>query len=215
MTTIRLINDNELSPADFLNVTAAVSHFVPLVTKAWGLAPVSVVGGGTPAPTDWVVNITETNRLVGARGYHKDVNGVPTAYVSLRAAGRVYGTYIKPLFYKGGLVHPAIYSEGVVTVICHEIAEMLCDPIVENFSKPDAQGRNWLIEVCDHVFGSYSFYSVDGRTCVLPDVTTPNFYELGSHAPYSLFGGATAPFTMSKNGYGYFRNPSGVLEKII
>jgi hypothetical protein len=214
MPTIRLINDNELTEADFVNVTAAVAHFVPLITKAWGLPTYQVVGGGVAQAGDWVVNITEKNRLAGANGYHEDINGIPVAYCSLRGAGRIYGTYLKPFTFQGKLVHPAIYSEGIVTVICHEIAEMLCDPQVVNYSKPDAQGREWLIEVCDHVFGSYSFYVVDGQVAVLPDVTTPAFYEVGSKAPYSIFGGATAPFTMTKSGYGYYKDSHGVLQRL-
>ena len=97
MTTIRLINDNELSAQDFSNITAAVTHFVPLVTKAWNLPTYNVVGGGTPNKGDWIVNITEKNRVTGASGYHDDVNGVPTAYCSLKASGRIYGTYLKPM----------------------------------------------------------------------------------------------------------------------
>ena len=215
MATIRLINDNELNEADFGAVTAAVAHFVPLVTKAWGLPTMAVVGGGLVQPGDWVVNITEKNKLSGANGYHEVVNGTPVAYCSLRSIGRTYGTYLKPLQINGKLIHPAIYSEGLVTVICHEIAEMLCDPQVNTYSKPDAQGRPWLIEVCDHVFGSYSFYSVNGKICVLPDITTPAFYEVNSKGPYSIFGGAIAPFTMSKSGYGFYKDTAGNLHRIV
>ena len=214
MTTIRLINDNELSETDFVNVTAAVAHFVPLITKAWNLPAMTVVGGGITQPGDWIVNITEQKRIVGASGYHEDVNGIPVAYVSYKSAGRIYGTYLKPMQLLGKIIHPAIYSEGVVTVICHEIAEMLCDPQVNTYSKPDAQGREWLIEVCDHVFGSYSFYTVNGQVCVLPDITTPNYYKTGSQAPYSLFGGAVAPFTLTKAGYGYYKDNSGTLQRL-
>lgn len=214
MAVIRLINDNELSDADLANVTAAVSHFVPLVAKAWNQPAMSVVAGGTPAPGDWVVNITEKNRVAGAAGYHDDVNGVPTAFCSLRASGRIYGTYLKPMVYKGNLVHPAIYTSGLVTVICHELAEMIGDPLIQSYSKPDSQGREWLIEVCDHVFGSYSYYSVNGNICIIPDVTTPAFYQVGSKGPWSIFGGAPAAFTMTKSGYGFYKGTNGALERI-
>ena len=83
MITIRLINDNELSATDFSYVCQAIKYFVPLVTKAWNLPPVTVATGQTIQTGDWVVYITEKNRVAGATGYHDNVNGVPTAYCSL------------------------------------------------------------------------------------------------------------------------------------
>ena len=91
---------------------------------------------------------------------------------------------------------------------------MLGDPMITNYSKPDSKGREWLIEVCDHVFCSYSFYSVNGQIAVLPDVTTPNFYETGAKGPFSIFGGATAAFTMTPAGYGYYKDSSGQLVRL-
>lgn len=214
MTTLRLVNDNELSTADFAAITAAVRYFVPQVTQAWKLPAVTIVTGPTPNPGDWMVYITEKNRVSGASGYHDDVNGVPTAYCSLAASYRVYGHYLKPLIVKGVVISPALFTPGLITTICHEIAEMLCDSSIESYSKPDSKGREWLIEVCDHVFGYYSNYVVNGNACILPDVTTPAFYELGAKGPFSILGGATAPFTMTKNGYGYYKGTNGVLEKI-
>lgn len=214
MTTLRLINDNELSTTDFAIVTQAVTHFVPLVANAWNLKGVTVVAGGTPLKGEWPVYITEKKRVAGAAGYHDDINGVPTAYCSLAASYRIYGHYIAPYIVKGAVVHPALFTEGLVTTVCHEIAEMLCDSFIKTFSKPDAKGRQWLIEVCDHVFGSYSNYVVNGNNCILPDVTTPAFYELGAKGPYSIIGGATAPFTMTPTGYAYYKDASGNLQKV-
>ena len=175
---------------------------------------VTVVGGGTPSATDWVVNITEKNKLAGASGYHEDINGVPVAYVSYKTAGRTYGTYLKPMTFLGKVIHPAIYSEGVVTVICHEIAEMLCDPQVNSYSKPDSQGREWLIEVCDNVFGVYQSITVNNQLCVIPDVTTPAFYDQHGQAPYDIFNTIQAPFIMSPKGYGYYYDLNNKLTKI-
>ena len=177
MAVINLINDNELSAEDFGNLVSAVEYFVPLVTKAWGIQPFTINANAPINAGDWVVRITEQNRHQGAAGYHDVVNGSPIAFCSLKASGRVYGTYIKPLVIKGKQITPALYTPGLVTTVCHEIAEMLCDPQIKSISAKDTQGRTWLIEVCDHVFGSYQNYTVNGKNCILPDVTTPAFYE--------------------------------------
>lgn len=209
--TIRLINDCGIAAADFDTMTKAVQHFVPLVTSAWNIPDVTVVSGGTPAATDWLVYATEKNRVTGAAGYHKTIAGVPVAYCSLKAVnGKIPGLFHRPLIFKGNVLRPATYSSGLVTVMCHEIAEMLCDPQIATVSAQDKNGRNWLVEVCDHVFGSYSMFG----TCVLPDVTTPAFYSLTGAAPYSIFGAAKAPFTMTPTGYGYWKDSKGILNKI-
>jgi hypothetical protein len=116
------------------------------------------------------------------------------------------------MVFQGKLVHPALYSEGLVTTICHEIAEMIGDPMVTSFSSPDSKGRKWLMELCDPVFGSYSFYSVNGQIAILPDFALPSFYDVHGKAPFSFFGGATAAFTMTPAGYGYYEGPSGLVR---
>lgn len=214
MATIRLINDNSLPASDFTNLVEAVKYFVPLVTKAWNINSFTIEANGSINTGDWVVYITEKNRKVGAAGYHTVTNDVPIAYCSLRASGRTYGTYIKPLVLRGKQILPARYTSGLVTVVCHEIAEMLCDPQIKTISGKDAKDRTWLIEVCDHVFGSFQNYVVNNINCVLPDVTTPAFYDVNGKAPYSLFNAATAPFTMTAKGYGYYYDNNGKLIKL-
>lgn len=209
--TIRLINDCGIAAADFDTVTKAVQYFVPLVAKAWNIPDVTVVNGGTPAPTDWLVYATEKNRSVGALGYHSVKGGIPVAYCSLKAvANKLWGLYHRPMIVKGKTIRPATFSSGLVTVLCHEIAEMLCDPVINTLSPVDAQGRHWLVEVCDHVYGSYLMFGA----CVLPDVTTPAFYDVAGKAPYSLQKATDAPFKMTSSGYGYWKNAQGVLTKI-
>ena len=209
--TIRLINDCGIDPASFNIVTKAVQDFVPLVTKAWGIPDVTVVSGGTPAPTDWLVYATEKNRSTGALGYHTVKAGVPIAYCSFKAVGsKTFGLMHRALVVKGKTIRPATYSDGLVTVICHEIAEMLCDPQIKTLSPVDSLGRTWLVEVCDHVNGVF-FMS---GPCVVPDVTTPAFYDLKGKAPYSLQNSTNAPFTMTAKGYGYWKDSKGILNKI-
>ena len=214
MTTIRLINDNNISDSDFQTLTKGVAQYVPLVTKAWGIRDVTVVGGGTPVAGDWLIYLTEKNRHLGAAGYHTVLNGVPVAYCSPNNSYYMFGRYSKALIVKGKTIHGAVYRSGLLGTICHEVAEMLCDPYIKTVSAIDSQGRKWLVEVGDHVFGSYKLEIIDGQNCVLPDCTTPAFYDLNGKAPFSIFGAATAPFTMTPNGYAYSVDATGKFTKI-
>ena len=207
---IQLINQAGIADADFQTITQAVSYFTPLVTKAWNLVDASVV---TDAG-DWVVYVTEAKRHTGAAGYHKVEGGKVVAYCSPRASGRLFGTYIKPLIIKGKQIHPGLSTPGLVSVICHEIAEMLCDPQIDNYSKPDSQGRAWLIEVGDHCFGNYFNKVFNNQTCIFPDITTPAFYDLKGKAPFTIGNTLSAPFTMSAKGYAYYKDATGKLVKV-
>jgi hypothetical protein len=212
MTTICLVNQSTVSAKDFATIVNAIEQFVPLVTKAWNLPAVTITT--TPTTGAWMVYITEQNRKVGATGYHTDVNGIPTAYCSPAACYRVFGKYYPAFSLRGKVITPARYSEGLATTVAHEIAEMLCDPAIKNLSAVDSKGRNWLIEVCDHVFGVYFPINAFGTNCVMPDVTTPAFYNLNGVAPYSIRNSVSAPFTMTKSGYGYY-SLNNTLMKIV
>ena len=93
-------------------------------------------------------------------------------------------------------------------------AEMLCDPFIQTVSATDKQGRKWLVEVCDHVFGNYFVLNKNGVDCVLPDVTTPSFYDVNGRAPYDLMNKATAPFTLTQQGYAFYYDNKGDLQKV-
>ena len=222
-TTVCLINEVGLAQSDFNILVDSVKHFAPMVTKPWGLPDVVVTT--TPTPGAWLIYVTERNRHTGAAGYHTFESQVPVAYCSPAASGRLFGHYSAPLFTRAVVVkgktvipakqiHGALYTEGLVSTICHELAEMLCDPKIATVSTKDSLGRNWLIEVCDHVFGSYTNYVSGTTNCVLPDVTTPSFYNLTGKAPFSILGAATAPFTMTPKGYGYQKLATGQIVKL-
>ena len=207
---IQIIDETNLAATDLASIIDGLRYFVPLVSKAWAQPDFTI---GTD-PGDWKVYLTERNRKINALGFHTQENGKPVAYISPRACGRLWGHYSKPLVIKGKQIHAAMYTEGLITVICHEIAEMICDPAISTVSGQDSKGRNWLVEVCDHVYGSYSASTFGGNVCVFPDVTTPSFYKLNSVAPYSIYHGATAPFTMTPKGYGYYKDSTGKLIKL-
>jgi hypothetical protein len=212
MTRVCLVNEANLAQTDFNILVDSVKHFAPLVTKPWGLPDVVITT--VPTPGAWLVYVTDRKRIQGATGYHTFENGLPTAYCSPTASYRLFGHYSKPIFIGKKQLLGATYTEGLVTTICHELAEMLCDPQIGTLSAVDSKGRTWLVEVCDHVFGSYSNYVSGTTNCILPDVTTPSFYNLKGTAPFSLYTAVTTPFTLTKNGYGYYKTSTGQLVKL-
>lgn len=212
--TIRLINDCNIPATDFDTVTKSLQYFVPLVTNAWKIPGVTVVNGGTPVAGDWLVYATEKFRHASAAGYHSTIDGVPVSYCSLRASGRLFGTFNKGLVLRGKRITVDRYTPGLVTTLAHEIAEMLCDPQIATVSAVDKQARAWLVEVCDHCFGSYSKFTIGAVNCILPDVTTPAFYNLQGVAPYSINAACPAPFTMTPKGYAFYKDATGTLVKI-
>jgi hypothetical protein len=220
MTTLCLTNDT-LSVDDFATLVEAVKYYVPLISSAWKLPAVTITT--TPTKGAWVVNLTEKNRRTGAGGYHNVTDGTPTAWCSPAASGRLWGHYGAPLIsraitVKGKVIkaakeiHGASYTPGLVTVVLHEIAEMLADSVITTYSLPDAQGRQWLVEPCDHCFGTYQVHSIGAVVCVFPNVTTPAFYDLKAKAPYDLLGVVTAPFTMTPKGYAFYKTPTGLVK---
>jgi hypothetical protein len=187
--------------------------FCDQVTKAWKQPSVKVTT--TPTPGAWLIHLTEKKRQTGALGYHTGEGGIPTAYISFNAVvKKIWGLYYKPFVIKGKVIRQATYSQGIISVIAHEVAEMLCDPAISTLSAKDAQGRNWLVEVCDHCSGVFSLVTVNGKTAILPDVTTPAFYDVKAQGPYTLCNSVTAPFTMTPKGYGYYKTETGQLVKL-
>ena len=209
MTKIYVTNDS-LADADFQNVLTSVNYFLSLFAPAWKLNVQLTTDPKVKA--DMVVNITDLNRHVGAAGYHNVVAGVPTSWCSPKASGRIYGHYSKPLVIKGKQLRAAVFTSGLIATVCHEVAEMLIDPVIKNYSAEDSLHRKWLIEVGDHVFGSYALFIVNGNNAVIPDATIPSFYDLKGKAPYSLFNAVSAPFTMTPKGYGYYQGPAGLTK---
>ena len=215
MTTLCLVNDAQIAPANFATLTRALSYYMPLVTKAWGIAEVTVTSG-VPKATDWQIILTEKNRHAGASGYHNP-STIPMAYCSPRAAYRLFGTYHPPFVVKGRTINGERFLPGLITTICHEAAEMVLDPFVKTFSSLDSKARSWLVEICDPVMGSFLVYTdpITKVNCVLADLVTPSFYDVKGVAPYSLKHAVSAPFTMTKSGYAFYKSATGALVRVV
>ena len=209
---VQLVNQAGIADNDFHTLVTAADYFASLVTKAWNAPALTV----TADVGDWVIYVTDSNRQLGAAGYHKVIAGKPTGYVSPKASGSsLFGIYYPAKILKS--INKTIaerYVSGLVTVVCHELAEMICDPLIQTYSKPDLLGRQWLIEVGDHAFGGFFNKTFFGKVCVFPDITTPAFYDLNGKAPFSIANLLTAPFKMAPKGYAFYKDSTGKLVKV-
>jgi len=219
MPVINIVNDSTSANAsqDTFLTTQAVKIFVQQVCQAWNLPGYTVQYGLAPVDGDWNVLIVDkfpnASMTSIALGYHVlDHLGNPVAYIRSNAYGKrsYLGTYSKPFVLLGKQISPARLTPGVATVVMHEVAEMLADAHIDQYATaPD--GRQWLREICDHVSPvCYNIPLATAKTnCIAPDFTWPSFYQADGKAPYSECNTPTAPFTLPKGAYGYYKTASG------
>lgn len=213
---IALVNEAKLPGSDISTFAKAVQIAASEFAKAWGLEQPVIHVGAISDTNDWRIYITNRNRYTGAKGYHRVENGIPVAYCSPQASiNKLYGTYTKPIMSRGKVLFPEKCRDGLITVIVHEVIEMLADARIDTFSEPDAQGRKWLIEPADPVVGINYMISLDGKSVILPDFVYPSFYKKDGVAPLDKCGHVKAPFAIPiKTGYGYWRNLLGKFIKV-
>lgn len=221
MANLTLVNESKkVSDADFLILVEATKKYVPLVTKAWGLPPMTVKGSKTRIAGDWNVVILDSfpNRAMNsvATGYHEVKDNTPISYV------RTFTKFTFGGWYKGSIIKgivkraPKVVYDGISTTLLHEVAEMLVDPYL-TLRKQDAQGRNWMVEVCDHSHYSFDLpTTLNGVTTdvIAPDFTLPAFYSIGAKGPYSYQNNPKAPFTLGTGCYGYYEDANKKLIKL-
>ena len=227
--TVTIVDEIGFSFQDSQTVLKALQFHADLVAKAWNLDPVTFGwhsnknGTDLPDSPDWKVYLTERNRKVGAKGYHtKNANGTPIAYCSFKmVAGNLYGRFHRALVTARGKVFGTnkFLSEGLLGVMAHEIAEMLCDEHIDTYSEVDPKLKgSWLVEVADPVSGGFLRFIDPAQPlvdCVLPDVVTPAFYKAKGVAPFSLAHTVTSPFTLAvPHGYAYFKDSLGKLQPV-
>lgn len=220
---LALINEAKLPDSDIATFAKAVQISTTEFAKTWGLEQ-PIVQVGSTSPSDWKIYITNRARRPKAKGYHDLEHGVPVAYCSPQAClNKLYGAYTPPIisrgiFHKGQVLYAEKCKEGLITVIVHEVIEMLADPDPfgkSQLSEPDTQGRPWLVEPVDPVDGINYMLKLDGKETILPDFVYPSFYKKDGIAPFSRSGQAKAPFTIPvKTGYGFWRSVKGVFTKV-
>lgn len=227
MEIVFLKSDVE-STSDLAWVEAAVIKFLARLNPAVGVALTDPATWQTQPEKIDVINLTEQKRKAGASGYHVYLNGEAIAYCSPNAAhfglAGLYkpAVYSKPIYSLGKiktpskLRTPAELFPGLITTVCHEIAECLADRDVATYTAPDPKtGIKWLLEPCDWVYGSYYAETVNDLPAVFPNVALPSFSTPGGKAPFDLLGIVPAPFTprATSGAYGYGL-VNGVLTKI-
>ena len=217
MTTI-FVSTDSIPSSDLANCVEALNRTLLKWAPKWNINATATTDSKVKA--DMVIKVTDLNRQTGALGYHTVEKGVPTAYCSPRAVGRTYGHYSPALFTrevkvlgkvvkKATLIHPAPYTQGLVTVIIHEALEMLADANIDRVATaPD--GKKWLVEVCDHVSGIYGTENVAGNICVIPDATFPSYYQSNGVAPFDLFNTEKSAFDRSApKFYAFYQDANG------
>ena len=215
---LTFVNESKvLSAPDAASISSALGIFTAQVTKAWGLEEMSVVQAPTRSANGWNVCVVDhfpTSTM--AYGYHEVLNGQPIAYIlagSFRTAP--LGKYRPAVKFKNILIRQEAYQQGTAAIVFHEVVEMLVDPGINTVSKPDSKGRTWLMEPADHVRGLlYRITAKDGRDVIAPNWTLPSFYDVHGVAPYSYVPSVTTPFTLTPEGYGYWKDANGNLNKL-
>lgn len=214
--TVILTSDPKV-PADMvMHITDEFRH-----TSAYGYHTVN--------NTVQTYNVDGSHTIVPWKD-HLPTTGEPTSYISPSALlNNVYGTYTKPrwsiaiwnltrtkITRASKQTSAARYKEGIVGVLIHELMEMLADAHIDQLSKPDSTGATWLIEVADHVSGTYSLDTVNGKQAVIPGGTFPSYYNLKGQKPFDTCNWCTTPFdTTAPTFYGYIKSSVGVLIKIV
>ena len=214
---INLVNQSKvIKDSDAVIIGVALNAFSSQVCTAWNIPAHPVTYGSGISPAVWNLCIVDKfpnpAMTAVALGYHEVSNGLPIGYIKATPYGSSrapLGRYMKPITALGKTIMPAKYLRGLVTVMAHELAEMLIDPNIDQW-KTDGQGRNWLMEVCDHTTGEYANpLPAYGTNAVLPDFTLPSFYDVAAKAPYSHLNVPVMPFHLVPGAYAYYKDATG------
>lgn len=211
---VNFVNESKtLSNDDANTIASSLNTFVSQVCHAWDIRNVTVSQSPERISSAWNVCVVDRfpNPMVKAYGYHEVLNGKPIAYIRAGSFSTApLGRFRKGITIKGKVIRTDRMQEGTASVVFHEVVEMLVDPNINNISNPDGQGRKWLLEPADHVKGGLYRIPVGGTDVIAPDWTLPAFYDITSKGPYSYLNLATAPFTLTPQGYAYYKDANGL-----
>lgn len=217
-----VVNESNLTATEMLTFKLGTEDYLPKLSP-WGFAKVEVstanfMGDASKSDLfkDFDMKVYVTNRLgkLGIAGYHDVENGKPVAYVKPGTAYSRFGYYHPALVAKGRTIFKESMKLGSFGVMCHEIAEMLGNPLRNTFSEPDGLNRQWYREITDHVHGNDYMKVINGQKMVFPDCALPNFYKVRAATGLSIKGNLTKSFTLTPKGYGFYRGADGKLVKI-
>jgi hypothetical protein len=164
------------APFDKLTATLQKCYdqcFLPI----WGY-PVSLYNTTNPQPSDWQFVYFDNADTAGALGYHDITkNGQPVSKIQTTLAAH----------------------EVVSVTACHELFEMVIDPIANLWAQAD-DGTEYAYEMCDPV--EEDTFLVDGIK--MSNFVHPSWFEPFKHQVGTKFdhlGLLTKPFSMTKGGY--------------
>src|SRR3984893_11725733 len=175
----------------FDRLTAALQtcydqQFLPV----WGY-PVKLYNTKTAKPSDWQLVYFDDADTAGALGYHDLTNN---------------GQPISKVFVKTTLKD----GELVSVTACHELFEMVIDPIANLWSEA-ADGTEYAYEMSDPV--EEDTFEVDG--IAMSNFVHPAWFEPFKHPPGTKFdhlGLLRKPFSMTKGGYVIIKKKGKVSE---
>jgi hypothetical protein len=150
-------------------------YFVPV----WGY-PVKLYNTTSPKPSDWQFVYFDDADTANALGYHDLTKD---------------GQPISKIFVKTTLAA----DELVSVTACHELFEMVIDPIANLWSEAK-DGSEYAYEMCDPV--EEDTFLVDG--IAMSNFVHPAWFEPFKHPPRTKFdhlGLLKQPFSMTKGGY--------------
>jgi hypothetical protein len=217
---ITYVNESSNKTLESASMMSVLNSFAQDVAKGWNLGTVAVVQSNMRNPNG--MNVCLVNKFPNqkmttlAYGYHEMVNGHAIAYARVDAFGKrsLLGKYYPPVKIGPLKFSKPMYLQGVVSVLCHELAEMLIDPNIDGYFQ-DGQGRKWLQEVCDHTTGNYVIPDpITKAMAVVPDFTLPSFYNVAGVKPYSHCNVPIKPFTLVSGAYGYYKDDKGNIIKL-
>jgi len=212
-----IVDETGLSADELKTLSLGATDHILSYVNAWKF-PTTSLRVGVLSALDIPIYITTRNRRTNAAGFHCVENGKPAIYVLPNTAFNRYGTWRKALIQRltGKVILPEYKREGTLSVLCHEVAEVLGDPLVKTVSTPDKNGHQWLVEIADPVVGFPYMKVINGHNCVFPDIAFPSFYDVNGLAPYSIAKSPKAPFTIPDptKGYAYWKDKLGALFKV-
>lgn len=162
-------------------------HFLPI----WGY-PVTLYNTNTAKPSDWQLVYFDNADTAGALGYHDlTQNGQP----------------ISKIFVKTTLADNQLVS----VTACHELFEMVIDPIANLWAATKDDSIEYAYEMSDPV--EEDTFLVDGIQ--MSNFVHPSWFEPFKHpvgTKYDHLGLLTKPFSMTKGGYMIVKKKGKVTE---
>lgn len=184
-TQIAVVNQSQVDNGALATYLPYFQQAVDQLCSHWGCH--AVLSLGAPSAGEWVATLNQTSDVPGAIGYHTEVGGVPTAYVSVQTA------------VQNGLPWGVVFT--------HELDEMLVDPeaaaadntycTTDPGTGMETNCQFYMREVGDPVQG-YWYRLGPVR---VTDFVTPAWFESDARGPYDALRKLSAPLTLGRQAY--------------